>query len=227
VVRGRRLVSADRGGRGGRFPRQPRGGAHLSRCDRRGKFDRSLIEAYVDTAPRLVEMLHVRTDVRLIAYPGMGDWIPDAPGAKDDRRALTPAEYDGKRPGADFERLRPPLQVFNAPGGFMVDLVDIPHLGAISKSLKSRLYVARRYLRFLRDRACFGRGTRLTMGNALAAGLMKSALDVGGHPDRRPWPLQIRPVPPLLGTKHLATPPRPACGAGYRSGSCRRSLLVR
>lgn len=145
-----------------------------------GAFDQSLIEAYVDTAPRLVDMLHKRTEVRLIAYPGMGDWFPEAAGAKPEGgRSLSPVEYDGKRLGADFKRLRLPLQVFNAPGGFMVDIPDLAHLSAIGKSLKSTLYVARRYARFLRDRMRFGRGTRLTMGNALAAGLLKAGLDAG------------------------------------------------
>lgn len=146
-----------------------------------GTFDRALIEAYVDTAPELVDMLHATTDVRLIAYPGMGDWFPDAPGAASaGGRALAPAESDGKRLGKDFARLRRPLGVFNAPGGgFMVDLPDLPHLAAIGKSMRSTLYLGRLFARFLVDRVRFGRGTRLTMGNSLAAGLMKAALEAG------------------------------------------------
>ena len=147
-----------------------------------GTFDQSLIEAYVDAAPRLADLLHMRTDVRMVAYPGMGDWFPEAPGAKaEGGRTLMPAEYDGKRLGGDFKRLRLPLEVFNAPGGFMVDLPDIPHLGAIGKSLKSTIYAVRLYARFLHDRFRFGRGTRLTMGNALAAGLLKAALEAGAE----------------------------------------------
>ncbi len=146
-----------------------------------GTFDPALIKAYVDTAPELVDMLHATTDVRLIAYPGMGDWFPEAPGAATTGgRALAPAESDGKRLGNDFARLRRPLGVFNAPGGgFMVDLPDLPHLAAIGKSLKSTAYLGRLFVRFLMDRVRFGRGTRLTMGNSLASGLMKAALDAG------------------------------------------------
>ncbi len=145
-----------------------------------GTFDPDLIEAYVDTAPEVVDMLHTTTDVRLIAYPGMGDWFPDAPGARPvGGRALAPAEFDGKRLGRDFARLREPLRVFNAPGGFMVDMPDIPHLAAIGKSLRSTAYLGRLFARFVVDRVRFGRGTRLTMGNALAAGLMKAALEAG------------------------------------------------
>lgn len=145
-----------------------------------GTFDPALIEAYVDTAPELVDMLHQTTDVRLIAYPGMGDWFPDAAGARTlGGRALAPAEFDGKQLGRDFDRLRHPLGVFNAPGGFMVDMPDIPHLAAIGKSLRSTVYLGRLFARFVMDRIRFGRGTRLTMGNALAAGLMKAALEAG------------------------------------------------
>jgi succinate dehydrogenase/fumarate reductase flavoprotein subunit len=147
-----------------------------------GSFDRSLIETYVDTSPELVDMLHSRTEARLIAFPGMGDWFPDAPGARPNGgRALNPVSFDGKRLGANFGRLRLPLQVFNAPGGFMVDLPDIPHLTAIGRSLKSTLYVAKLYARFLADRLRFDRGSRLTMGNALAAALLKAGLDAGAE----------------------------------------------
>lgn len=145
-----------------------------------GKFDRKLIEAYVDTAPELVKTLHSDTEVRLIAIPGMGDWFPEAPGAKTlGGRALSPLSFDGKRLGSNFKRLRRPLEVFNAPGGFMVDFPDIPHLMNIGKSLKSTVYAGKLFARFLADKLRFGRTTRLSMGNALAAGLLKACIDAG------------------------------------------------
>lgn len=147
-----------------------------------GTFDRSVIEAYVDAAPEVFDMLNAHTDVRFVAFPGMGDWFPDAPGSRPDGgRALNPVGYDGKRLGANLQRLRHPLTVFNAPGGFMVDLPDMPHIAKMTRSPQSFLYMGRLFARFLADKVRFGRGTRLTMGNALAAGLLKAALEAGAE----------------------------------------------
>ena len=43
-------------------------------------------------------------------------------------RLLSPKEYDGKKLGPYFARLRVPREEFNAPGGFMIDLFDLPYL---------------------------------------------------------------------------------------------------
>ena len=145
-----------------------------------GTFDRDLLDAYLESSPELVHMLHSRTDVRLLAYPGIGDWFPEAPGARPmGGRSLQPAEFDGKTMGKLFDRLREPLRVFNAPGGFMIDMPDIPHLSKLPRSLSAIRHMGKLYLRYLLDRARRGRSTRLTMGNALAAGLVKAADDSG------------------------------------------------
>lgn len=145
-----------------------------------GTFDRELIETYVDSAPELAELLRRDANIEMIAYPGMGDWFPDASGARaEGGRSLTPLSVDGRELGKDFARLRLPLQVFNAPGGMMVDIPDIPHLMSAGKSLKATLYAARLAAGYLADRVRYGRGARLTMGNALAARLLKVGLDAG------------------------------------------------
>ena len=50
----------------------------------------------------MIRTLHKDTDVRLIAYPGMGDWLPDAPRVRGGR-ALIAARDDGKRLGKNFK----------------------------------------------------------------------------------------------------------------------------
>jgi succinate dehydrogenase/fumarate reductase flavoprotein subunit len=97
-----------------------------------------------------------------------------------DGRMLSPAPYDGKQLGDWFNQLRPPLPEFNAPGGMMIDLPDMPHVLAPTSSVKSALHVAKMAGRTAADRLRgYPRGTRLTMGNALAARLLRSALDAG------------------------------------------------
>jgi len=59
-------------------------------------------------------------------------------------------------------------------GGMMVDRTDINHLLGMTKSLASFRHSARILLRHLKDRLGHSRGTRLVMGNALAARLLYS-----------------------------------------------------
>src|SRR3546814_17270071 len=97
-----------------------------------------------------------------------------------DGRMLSPVAYDGRKLGKWFEKLRPPLPEFNAPGGMMIDLPDMPHVLAPTSSIKSAVHVAKMVAQTARDRLTgHARGTRLTLGNALAARLLRSALDSG------------------------------------------------
>lgn len=143
-----------------------------------GAFPRDIIETYVDACAPFYDALVQEGQVNLVAVPGMGDWYPELSGAKDGGRSLMPLDYDGKKLGRDLSRLRTPLETFNAPGGFMVSMMDMPHLANL-KSPGSLWYMAKLFGRFLVDKVRFGRGTRLTMGNAVAAGMLKSVLDAG------------------------------------------------
>jgi len=64
--------------------------------------------------------------------------------------------------------------------GFMVDLPDLPHLDQMKSSPRSLAYMLRIIGRYGLDRMLGRRrGSRITMGNALAARLLRSALDAG------------------------------------------------
>jgi succinate dehydrogenase/fumarate reductase flavoprotein subunit len=114
----------------------------------------------------------------LLSLPS-SDWYPEFPGAVHNGRVLSPQEYDGKKLGARFAELRPGREEFNAPGGFMIDMFDLPYLANMGAP-KSMLHFGKLGLRFMFDKLRgYKRGTRLTMGNALIAALMKSAMDAG------------------------------------------------
>lgn len=139
-----------------------------------------LVDAYLDNGPAMIEFLAAKTQVSFVNAPPSWDWYPEIPGARDTGRLLAVREYDGKKLGKTFADLTPARTEFNAPGGFMIDLFDLPHLARIGKSLTSTMYMGKLALRFLADRLRgYPRGTRLTMGNALAARLIRSALDAG------------------------------------------------
>ena len=89
-------------------------------------------------------------------------------------RALATLPFDGRLLGADFARVRPPASEFMVLGGMMVSRADIPALLAPLRSVANLRHVAGLLVRHGRDRLRFRRGTRLVMGNALAARLLYS-----------------------------------------------------
>lgn len=138
-----------------------------------------LLAAFLDAAPKMVDFLQAHTAVQFFVQRGFADWHPGTPGFRADGRLLSPLEFDGRLLAADFDRLRPPMREFNAPGGMMLGLTDLPHLAQLTTSWASFRHMARLLLRFGRDRIGHDRGTRLVMGNALAARLLKSAIGAG------------------------------------------------
>ena len=136
-----------------------------------------LIDAYLANGPAMVRWLAENTQVEFLLSPPSSDWYPEVAGASHFGRLLSPREYDGRKLGAYFPQLRAAREEFNAPGGFMIDLFDLPYL-ANMRSPRSIAHLGRLGIRFALDRIRrYPRGTRLTMGNALAARLLRSALD--------------------------------------------------
>lgn len=136
-------------------------------------------DAYLDAGPKMLDFFERETDVQFIPtlYP---DYHPDAPGGVDVGRSVLAAPYDASVLGADLKRLRPPLQTITFMGMmFNSSNADIKHFFNATKSLKSFVYVAKRLVAHFIEVVRFGRGTKVTSGNALAARLAKSALDLG------------------------------------------------
>lgn len=140
--------------------------------------DRALIDAYLAAGPAMIEWLAANSEAQFLISPPSSDWYPEVPGAVDFGRLLAPAEYDGTKLGKNFDRLSPPRHEFNAPGGMMIDLFDLPYIARLPAP-GALWHMARIAVRFALDKRKLGRGSRLTMGNALAGRLLKSALDAG------------------------------------------------
>ncbi|WP_168788648.1 FAD-dependent oxidoreductase [Paraburkholderia aromaticivorans] len=142
-------------------------------------FDQTAIDAFLDNGPRMIEFFERETSVEFLPtlYP---DYHPDAPGGVDVGRSVVAKPFDARALGADIARLRPPLQTITFIGMmFNSSSADLKHFFNATKSLASAWYVARRLTSHLKELALYKRGVQVTSGNALAARLAKSALDLG------------------------------------------------
>ncbi len=129
--------------------------------------------AYLATGPEMLDFIQHKTDVQFVPSGKHPDYH-DMPGAAISGRALAPATFDGRLLGAEFRRVRPPIPEFMVLGGMMAGKEDIPRLINRFKSPGNFFYAGRLFLRYLTDRLRHARGTRVVMGNALAARLFHS-----------------------------------------------------
>ena len=141
--------------------------------------DRSLREAFIVGGAAMIDYLHERTDVRFRPYAASPDYRQDIPGAAQGGRPLEPLEFDGRTLGADFDRLRWPLRELMLFGGMMVTRGEAVSLLRSLRSAGSFMLGARLVTRFARDRLRYRRGTRLVLGNALAARLYRNLRERG------------------------------------------------
>ena len=90
-------------------------------------YDRQRAAAYVDNATHMLAFAESHSDVQFTLAPYSIDYHPDLPGATAGARAFNPGLFDGRRLGADFKRLRPPLATTMLLGGMTVASADLPH----------------------------------------------------------------------------------------------------
>jgi glycine/D-amino acid oxidase-like deaminating enzyme len=141
--------------------------------------DSAVREAFLARGPEAIAYLEAHTALRLRPVTNYPDYYPDAPGATPGGRVLEPVDFDGYTLGRSFSLLRWPLPEFMLFGGMMIARPDLPHFRNVGRSPRSALRVARLLLDYAGQRLLAPRGTRLVLGNALVARLLKSALDLG------------------------------------------------
>lgn len=137
------------------------------------------LEAYLEHGNQAIAYLEAHTKLRFQPVATYPDYYPDLPGATLGSRVLEPVPFDARALGANFRRLRAPLPEFMLLGGMMISRQDIPHLRRVTRSCRSALHVAKLLLRYGWQRLGAPRGTTLYLGNALAARLYLSALELG------------------------------------------------
>jgi succinate dehydrogenase/fumarate reductase flavoprotein subunit len=139
-----------------------------------------LLRNYVETGPEAINYLERNSEVKLYAIPAHPDYRPHA-GAATGGRPLGPIPFDGRKLGADFALLRPPIKEWTIFGGMMVGREDIPHLVQAFKRPRSFWYTTRLLARYGADRLRYSRGTRLVLGNALVGRFLYSLRRAGSE----------------------------------------------
>lgn len=142
-------------------------------------YDEAAVEAFLEHGPKMVEFFERETEVKFVPtlYP---DYHPTAPGGAAIGRSILAAPYDIRGLGIDMARLKPPLKTITFIGMmFNSSNADLKHFFRATKSLTSFVYVAKRLASHVKELVLYRRAVAVTSGNALAARLAKSALDLG------------------------------------------------
>ncbi|MBT9465453.1 FAD-dependent oxidoreductase [Hydrogenophaga sp.] len=142
-------------------------------------YDEEAVQCFIDNGPRMVDFFERETEMQFLPtlYP---DYHPTAPGGADIGRSILAAPFDIRGLGKHMARLKPPLKTITFIGMmFNSSNADLKHFFRATKSLTSFVYVAKRLASHLKDLALYQRAVQVTSGNALAARLAKSALDLG------------------------------------------------
>lgn len=136
--------------------------------------------AFLDQGPAMLADLGARAGIAFRPYMTAPDYRQDQPGAAPGGRALEPLPFDGRSLGADFARLAWPLPELMLFGGMMITRGEARQLLNAGRSPAALCLGLRLVARYLLDRLGHARGTRLVLGNALVARLVKALRKRGG-----------------------------------------------
>ncbi len=142
-------------------------------------YDEEAVTVFIDNGPKMVEFFERETDMHFVPtlYP---DYHPNVPGGAAIGRSILAEPFDIRRLGPDMARLKLPLKTITFMGMmFNSSNADLKHFFQATQSLTSFVYVAKRLLNHMKELLLYRRAIHVTSGNALAARLAKSALDLG------------------------------------------------
>jgi 3-oxosteroid 1-dehydrogenase len=152
-----------------------------------GKYYRAdFIDAYLEDGPTALTELENGTEVKF-TLASAPDYHSNQVGGLDKGRALSPASYDGRLLGTDFDLIGDPIRV--VLGGMMISSGEVRSFLNPFQSFASLKHVLRRVSRYALDRLAYRRGTELSGGNALIARLLVSL---------RRYGVEVWPASPLL-----------------------------
>jgi len=136
------------------------------------------LEAFLTHAPDMVQFYLDHTTLRFIDGNHIPDFHGNLPGAREGGRSICAAPIDATAWHThwfrELTRVRPPRDILSFLG--MSIGADVRHFQRSGRALDSFIYVARRVVRHLWQHQRYGQGSLRMGGNALVAGLMRSAL---------------------------------------------------
>jgi 3-oxosteroid 1-dehydrogenase len=163
---------------------------------------RGRLEAYVDSAPRMLKFLEDHSHVHFWPSP-YSDYYPELPGAiSSGIRSHEPVSMHARRLGADFRTLVPPYHILAVLGRYCVTNNDGHYLLTQAPGWQWVMFkMLARYWLDLPARWRGRRDARLTLGNALIG--------------RLKWSLNDRKVPVWLSSpmRELIVEDGRICGA--------------
>jgi len=142
-------------------------------------YDAEHVDAFLRHGPHMVEFFARETAVRFTPSAVYPDYHPDVPGAKTAGRALVAESFDGRELGPLLAKLRRPLPELLLLGMAIGSGDELRHFQRALHAVDSFAYTARRLAGHAGEMLLYGRGVRLTNGNALVGRLLKSAVDTG------------------------------------------------
>jgi len=144
-----------------------------------GHFNAGRTQAFLENGPKAVEFFARHTHVQFDMPRSFPDYHAEARGGRPGGRSMVTRPWDGRELGDAIAHLAPALPELTVLGMMLASGDEIRHFTRAFRSWSSFRYVAARLLRHGRDVLRYGRGMTLTNGNALAARLARSALDLG------------------------------------------------
>jgi succinate dehydrogenase/fumarate reductase flavoprotein subunit len=142
-------------------------------------YNAAMVDRFLIEGPRMVEFFATHTCLQFIDGNAIPDFHDKSPSAGTGGRSVCAAPFDGRALGARLNDLRPPLAEISPWGMGIASGADLRHFINATNAWASFKHVVGRTLRHWRDLATRGRGLHLVNGNALVAGLLKSADDLG------------------------------------------------
>lgn len=142
-------------------------------------FDPGLVDAFLHAAPEMVAFFESETALQFDGGLHIPDTYAHQPGAGTGGRSVIAQPFDGRALGRQIALLRPPLRETTFWGLTIQAGADLRAFMTATRSAHSALHVTRRLGRHLWDLARHRRAMQLRNGSALAARLIRSALDCG------------------------------------------------
>jgi FAD binding domain len=144
----------------------------------RNHFDAARVNNFLANGADMIDFFRENTAVDFnfgLNYP---DYHPDHPGGAQQGRSLHTKPYDGAKLGAALAQLAQPMQESTFLGMGLNSGPDLKHFLNATRSVRSAAFVAGRIVAHGMSVMRHGRGTRLVNGNALAARLFRTVLDL-------------------------------------------------
>ena len=125
-------------------------------------------QALLDNGPAMLAFVREHTPLDFRWVRDYADYYPEAPGGLPGGRSIEPVPLDANVLDGELPNLNPPY--ISAPAGIVITAADYRWLNLIARHPRGLLTAARVFTRRFRP------GRRLTMGQALAAGLRAGLL---------------------------------------------------